>query len=383
MGFTLDIPKKEEIQKVVEEQTQVDVETALAISDASKEKGAEIMNTNLDNFEERKEITKAIEEFGTDIIEKSSTKNALMKTRLGDLSRAGGESGVVAKGLEDLSVQMKDLDPSGIDFMKTGPLGKLFNPVRAYFNKFKSADVAIAEILESLEKGSKILSDDNTTLEIEQASMRDLTKQLKEKIALGEDLDTYLSAQIDHQKAVNGDPDKIKFVEEEILFPLRQRIMDFNQMLAVNQNGIVAMEVIRKNNLELMRSVNRAKTVTMSALNVAVTVAGALYNQKIVLEKVKMLNKTTNDMISATSRMLKEQGTEIQKQAMDSNISVDTLKSAFQDTLEALDSISQYKQNALPQMKQTIADFRAMSDAGEAAIQKIENSKELHFHDLS
>ena len=124
MGFTLDIPKKEEIQKVVEEQTQVDVETALAISDASKEKGAEIMNTNLDNFEERKEITKAIEEFGTDIIEKSSTKNALMKTRLGDLSRAGGESGVVAKGLEDLSVQMKDLDPSGIDFMKTGPLGK-------------------------------------------------------------------------------------------------------------------------------------------------------------------------------------------------------------------------------------------------------------------
>ena len=42
------------------------------------------------------------------------------------------------------------------------------------------------------------------------------------------------------------------------------------------------MEVIRKNNYELIRSVNRAQTVTIAALNVAVTVAGALYNQKVL-----------------------------------------------------------------------------------------------------
>lgn len=375
MAFTLELPQKEEIKKVVEEQTAVDSATSLMISDASKEKGDEILRTDIDNFQDRKELTKAIEEFGTDVIKKSADKNSIMKTRIGELSRAGGESGAVAKGLEELSRQMKDLDPSAVDFLKKGPLGNLFNPVRAYFNKFKAADSAIAEIVEALDKGARTLRDDNTTLELEQASMRELTKQLNQKIVLGQELDDYLTEQIERQKVMNGDPEKIKFIEEEILFPLRQRMIDFNQMLAVNQNGIIAMEVIRKNNYELIRSVNRAQTVTIAALNVAVTVAGALYNQKIVLEKVKMLNQTTNNMIASTSRMLNTQGTEIQKQAMDSNIQVETLKEAFRETLGALESINQYKQKALPQMKETIVQFRQLADEGETVIRNIEESE--------
>lgn len=379
MAFHLDIPKKEEIQKIVEEETSLDQETQLVISDVSRQKGDEIIHANINDFSKRKELTTAIEEFGTDLVKQSSTKNSLMKKRIGELSKVGGEGGMVAKGLEDLSIQMKDLDPSGIDFSKTGPLARLFSPVKAYFNKYKQADTVIAEIIESLEKGAKTLKDDNTTLEIEQASMRELTRQLNEKIKLGEDLDTYLTNQIENEKASNGDQEKIKFVEEEILFPLRQRIVDFNQMLAVNQNGIIAMEVIRKNNYELIRSVNRAQTVTVSALNVAVTVAGALYNQKIVLEKVQLLNKTTNDMISATSRMLKTQGAEIQKQAMESNIEVETLKNAFSETLSALDSISEYKQNALPQMRQVIAEFKNLTMEGERAIQNMEKSNVMRL----
>lgn len=382
MGFSLDIPTKEDVKKAVEIETSVDKETSAVISDASKQKADAIMNLDLDDFADRKEITSAIETFGTDIMKKSTTKNELMKTRLGDLSRVGSEGGSVAKGLEELSVQMKDLDPSGIDFMKKGPLAKLFNPVRSYFNKFQSADNVIADIIDSLEKGARTLKADNVTLEIEQASLRDLTKQLNEKIKMGEELDSYLTNQIEIQKAQNGDPEKIKFVEEEILFPLRQRMIDFNQMLAVNQNGIIAMEVIRKNNYELIRSVNRAQTITVSALNVAVIVAGALYNQKIVLDKVQMINKTTNDMISATSKMLKEQGAEIQKQAIESNIDVKTLKDAFAESLSALESINEYKQKALPQMKEVINEFKEMTTVGEQAIMNMEKSNEMKLNFL-
>lgn len=374
MAFTLELPKKEEIKKAVEAETAVDRETSLMISDASKEKGDEILNADIDSFQDRKELTKAIEEFGADVVKKSADKNSIMKTRIGELSRAGDESGAVANGLEALSRQMKDLDPSGVDFVKKGPLGNLFNPVRSYFNKFKAADSVIGEIVESLDKGARTLRDDNTTLELEQASMRELTKQLNQKIALGQELDDYLTEQIGRQRDLHGDSEKVKFVEEEILFPLRQRMIDFNQMLAVNQNGILAMEVIRKNNYELIRSVNRAQTVTVAALNVAVTVAGALYNQKIVLEKVKVLNQATNDMIASTSRMLSTQGAEIQKQAMDSNIQVETLKEAFRETLGALDSINQYKQKALPQMKETIAQFRDLAQEGERVIRNMEES---------
>lgn len=376
-GFSLDIPKTEEIKKEVEEELKPTTQEKEVIHNAVQEKATQIMAVDLDSFTQRKEFTQVIETFGSDIIRQSTSKNQILQKRMGDFSRAGGEAGEVAKGLEDLSIRMRDLDPSGLDFTKTGALGKLFNPIRRYFEKFKTADAEIAGIVKSLDKGAGILKNDNTTLEIEQANMRDLTKQLTQKMELGTQLDSYLTNEVENAKLAGGMEEKVKFVEEEIIFPLRQRILDFQQLLVVNQQGIIAMEVIRKNNLELIRAVERSKTVTVSALRVAVTVAGALYNQKIVLEKVEMLNETTNNMIAATSRMLKEQGASIQKQAVEANISVDTLRQAFADTLSALDDISSYKEKALPQMAQTIQDFRAIAEEGEARLQSLEKGKNV------
>lgn len=378
-GFTLDLPNTEEIKKEVVAELEPTMEQKAMITDVVKDKADQIMAVDLDSLAERREFIQVVETFGADLVRQSQTKNNILQKRMGDFSKAGGESGEVAKGLEDLSMKMRDLDPSGLDFTKTGVLGKMFNPIRRYFERYKTADAEIAAIVKSLEKGRNILKNDNITLEIEQASMRELTKQLMQKIELGSQLDSYLENAVENAKISGEEDERIKFVEEEIVFPLRQRLMDFQQLLVVNQQGIIAMEVIRKNNLELIRAVDRAQTVTVSALRTAVTVAGALYNQKIVLEKVQMLNETTNNMISATSRMLKEQGTVIQREATEASISPDTLRQAFADTLSALDDISTYKAKALPQMMQTIQDFRTIADEGERQIVNMEKGKNMGF----
>ena len=88
MAFTLDIPQKEEIKKLVEEETALEPATTLMISDVSKQKGAEIVQADIEDLESRRELTKAIEEFGADVVKASSGKNDLLKTRIGDLSRA-------------------------------------------------------------------------------------------------------------------------------------------------------------------------------------------------------------------------------------------------------------------------------------------------------
>lgn len=376
-GFTLDLPNTEAIKQEVAQELEPTAEEKAVITDAVKEKADQIMAVDLDSLAERREFIQVVEGFGAEVVRQSQVKNNILQKRMGDFSRAGGESGEVAKGLEELSLKMRDLDPSGLDFTKTGFFGKVFNPIRRYFERFKTADAEIAGIVKTLEKGQGILKNDNTTLEIEQAAMRDLTKQLTQKIELGAQLDSYLANAVENAKISGDSEERIKFVEEEILFPLRQRLMDFQQLLVVNQQGIIAMEVIRKNNLELIRAVDRAQIVTVSALRVAVTVAGALYNQKIVLEKVQTLNAATNDLISATSRMLKEQGTAIQREAVEASISPDTLKQAFADTLSALDDISTYKEKALPQMEQTIRDFRQIADEGERQLAKMEKGKNI------
>jgi uncharacterized protein YaaN involved in tellurite resistance len=379
MAFDLEIPEPEEVKAEIIKATQVEPEHARVIDDAAQKKGEEIMNVDLDSASSRREITRAVEELGSDIVAKSSQKNAVMAKRMGELTKSNNENSDVAKGLEDLAIKMRDLDPSGIDFAKRGPLGGLFNPVRRYFERYKSADAEIADIVKSLDKGRTTLRQDNITLELEEGTMRDLTKQLNQRIEMATDLDAYLTGAIEKARAEGQDPDRIRFLEEEVLFPLRQKIMDFQQLLVVNQQGIVAMDVVRRNNNELIRAVDRAEHVTVASLRTAVTVAGALYNQKIVLEKVQALNATTNEMISATSRMLREQGVAIQQQATEAAISPETLKAAFNDALAALQDISTYKQRALPQMQRTIADFRAIADEGERKLQQMEDAGAFEF----
>lgn len=375
MGFSMNVCDTEEIKNEVIEAVKPEKEEVKKLKVLSDNNVEAVMNLDMDSLEDRKLILKSIDEFGLDTMQKSSQKNALLEVSIKNLSKMGDEGGEVAIGLTELQRAMKDLDPSMIDFTKKGFFGRVANPIRTYFDKYQKADNVINDIMESLEKGKITLKNDNTTLEIEELSMRDLTKKLAKEIEMGIMMDEESSDALNKAKVNNDDPDRISFVSEEILFPLRQRIMDMQQMIVVNQQGIIAIEVIRRNNKELIRGVDRAKNVTISALRTATIVASALYNQKIVLKKIDLLNKTTNDLISGTSKMLKEQGAEIQRQSIESNISVDTLKSAFSDTLEALNAISSYKQEALPRLKETISQFKELADLGEKQISKLEKSE--------
>ncbi len=375
-GFSMDLADLDEVKEKEAEAVAPTPEVKVKLEKAADANTNNLMTFDLDSLQERRDIITSIDTFGKDIVEKSTQKNDMLNVRLGDLSKMGSENGAVVSGLSELSLQMKDLDPSGIDFTKRGVFGKLFNPARAYFTKYERADAIIAKTMDSLSEGKKVLKNDNTTLEIEQMALRDLTKKLGQQIEMGTQMDESISAAIEKAKTENVDEERIKFIEEEVLFPLRQKVMDMQQMQAVNMQGIVAMEIVRRNNKELIRAVERAENVTVSALKIAVTVASALYNQKIVLEKVNAVNEATNKLIGATSKMLKDQGASIQQQAMEASVSVDTLKEAFANTFEALDAVSSYKSKALPQMKDTIAQFRELADEGEKRIQKMEATEE-------
>ncbi len=204
--------------------------------------------------------------------------------------------------------------------------------------------------------------------------MRACTTKLQRQIKLGQLLDRKLQYKLDRE--IGSDDARSKFVQEELLFPLRQRIMDLQQQLAVNQQGIVTTEIVKRNNLELSRGVDRALNVTVSALNVAVNVALALNNQRIVLDKVNALNTTTSDLIAGTAERLKTQGTAIHIQASSATLDMNALKSAFADIDRAMGEINRYRQQALPKMAQTILEFDKLTEAGEESVKRLEEGAE-------
>ena len=373
MAYSFEVPDENEIRQQVAQQLQPDEKMQNRIETAAEQQADTIINVDLGDLQQRRDFTGAVESLGSQAYDVSRSENTMLKKRMADLSH-DSQSAQVANTLEELTLKMKDLDPSNIDFAKKGLFGKISNPVRRYFEKYKTADAEIDDILKSLDKSRKSLSADNTTLELEEVKMTNTAKKLQKDIETGMKIDDALQRAIEKEESNPSSPDsaqRVKFAKEEILFPLRQKVMDMQQMQVVSQQGIIAMEVIRRNNSELIRSVQRAQSVTVTSLTVAVTVAQGLYDQKIVLDKVNMLNNTTSNMISSTSRMLKEQGAEIQKQASESSVSVETMKNAFADTISALDDISKYRQEALPKMRSTIEEFQKLADEGQKRIDQM------------
>jgi uncharacterized protein YaaN involved in tellurite resistance len=366
------------------EQTKSELVLPEPAPDAKLQERAQSLAGKLLSFDpgdesSREQSRVAIEEMGRDLQRSAATRSRMLQQPVRDMARGSEEGGPVAKSLVDLRIEVEKLDPTSVDLdpgwftRLLGAIPGVGTPLKRYFMKYESSQTVIDSVIKSLERGRDELKRDNVTLGGDQKAMRDLTLYLTEQVALARALDEAIQYKLERE--ISSDDQRRKFIEEELLFPLRQRTMDLQQQLAVNQQGVLATEIIVRNNRELIRGVNRAVDVTVSALQVAVTVALALAHQKVVLTKVEAVNRTTSDLIAGTAERLKTQGTAIHEQAAGAMLDMDSLRSAFEDINIALDEISRYRREALPQMANSILELDRMTEEGEAAIERMEHGQ--------
>ncbi len=340
-----------------------------------------LLDFGKDDHDAREQAKGAVEDMGRALQREAAHRSALLRQPIKDLAKHGDDGGPVAGALIDLKLKVEELDPHRFDFQAgwfarlVGLIPGIGTPLKRYFSRFESAQTVVDAIVRSLEMGRDQLKRDNVTLSEDQKAMRQLTHKLGRQIELARLLDHKLQYKLDRD--IKADDPRRGFVEEELMFPLRQRVIDLQQQLTVNQQGVLSTAIIISNNKELVRGVDRALDVTVSALQVAVMTALALANQKIVLDKVQALNKTTSDLIAGTARQLKEQGTAIHTQAAQAGLDMESLKSAFADITTAMDEIARYRREALPQMAQSILEFDQLAASGETAIAKLEQAERV------
>ena len=278
----------------------------------------------------------------------------------------------IAQSLVELRRTVEDLDPS-----KQGLLSKkrLFgiipfgSHIRDYFAKYQSAQSHINAILQSLYGGQDELRQDNGAIDQEKQNLWDTMQKLKQFAYMAGRLDDMLSAQIAAVQV--SDPEKAKLLQEDALFYVRQKHQDLLTQLAVSAQGYLALDLVRQNNVELIKGVDRATTTTVSALRTAVIVSQALANQRLVLDQITALNTTTEDMIEQTSVLLRDQSGKIEQQAASSTISVEKLQAAFANVYTAMDAIDTYKVQALQSMKQTVDSLSQEVTKAQAYLDRV------------
>lgn len=319
----------------------------------------------------------AIHTLGNDEIRRSAS----VSNRLLDKPVKAMESGpfsqgaAVSKSLVDLRRTIEDLDPS-----RQGPLGprRLFglipfgNRLRDYFGRYQSAQGHLNAIIQALYRGQDELRQDNAAIEQEKTNVWEIKEKLQQYLYMAARLDAALEAQID--QIGQTDPDRAKALREDVLFYVRQKHQDLLTQLAVNAQGYLAFELVRKNNLELIKGVDRATTTTVSALRTAVIVSQALTNQKLVLNQIAALNTTTGNLIESTSEMLKEQSGQIYEQAAGAAVSVEKLRAAFANVYASMDMIDAYKLQALDSMQRTIEALTGEVNKAQAYLERARNA---------
>lgn len=305
-----------------------------------------------------KEAVERIHSMGVKDIEASaSVSNRMLERPVKSLENGLFDKGAeIGKGLVDLRRQIEALDPSrqGDLFSARKLLGiiPMGNKLVDYFDKYQSSQSHLNAIIESLKRGKDELLRDNAAIEMEKANLWGLMERLEKYIHIGKKLDAELATRAAALEA--SDPEKARVVREEMLFYTRQKVTDLLTQMAVNIQGYLALDLIRKNNLELMKGVDRATTTTVSALRTAVIVAQALANQKLVLDQISALNTTTGNLIAGTSEMLRDQSTAIHQQAASSTIDITKLQQAFANIYQSMDAIADFKTKALGSMQTTV-----------------------------
>jgi uncharacterized protein YaaN involved in tellurite resistance len=288
--------------------------------------------------------------------------------------RAMDSDNSVGADLAELRRTVEDLDP-GRRGNLTAPR-KLFgilpfgNKLRNYFDSYKSAQSHINSILGSLASGKDTLIKDNAAIDVERQNMWTAMGRLEQMIHISKAMDARLESKALELDAT--DPAKAKAIRESALFYVRQRTQDLLTQMAVTVQGYLALDLVKKNNVELVKGVDRASTTTVAALRTAVTVAQALVGQKLVLEQITALNTTTANMIDSTGEMLKTQTAAIHEQAASSTIPIETLQRAFQNIYDTMDNIDAFKLKALEAMKTTVDSLSSEVEKSKGYIARAE-----------
>ncbi len=233
---------------------RVDDATAEQISTAVRTYVESLTSLEAQSPEFEHKVT-AISRMGNDEIRRSAEASNRFLDRPTIALKDGplSQGSDVSTALLSLRQQIDSLDPSRHLGNRRGIFSRLTmrDEVGTYFRKYQSAQSQIEAIVNSLYRGQDELLRDNAALEQEKAHLWEMKRRLEQYSYMAGKLDEALETEV--QQISIEDPQKARALKEDALFYVRQKRQDLLTQLSVTVQGYLALDLIRRNNLELSR----------------------------------------------------------------------------------------------------------------------------------
>ncbi|MGP9745712.1 toxic anion resistance protein [Brachybacterium sp. AOP29-B2-41] len=308
----------------------------------------------------------------------SQTSSRFMQQSLRESKEKGNAQESVAKSLSELRTTMEDLAPKDETFAEKA-LSFLpgRNIAKRYFRNFESNQDQLDQVLGALSRGQEMLQKDNAELSVERRALWEDLAALQKAAYLLSLLDDRTVRRAE-QTRTEGKAAEAAALEKDVLFAVRQRRQDVATQIAVTVQAYLSMGLIEDNNTKLQQGVERARTTTVTALRTAVITAQALENQKIVLDQIDAVNRTTDSLISRTSQMLADNSVKIQEQAATSGVSPETLQKAFDNLFTTMDGIDAFRTKANENFLATVNSLEQQVQRSQPYLERMQKEQPEH-----
>jgi len=307
------------------------------------------------DVEGRNNLTSEAKSFGVEVRRSIAHQSDLLNAPIKDIMGNNEESGDLSKDLLQLRSKVEEINPNKFDFTESSfrrllsKLPGIGSKLEAWWSQYQSVSTVINDILNNLEKGKNVLEKDNITLKVDRDKLMEFTWQLQDQLQIAMLLDSELAKWTE-----NLEPAPKKYVDEDILYYLRQEVQDMQLSLGAANQAILVSDIIRRANEELIRSTDRTLNVSAKALQTAAALQVALAHQQKQMKAVKATQEMAVDLLKSTAEKAKTQGVQIVKDANDVSGMIEGLQQAFGDTIEAMNLLDAYKQDALPAMQNNV-----------------------------
>jgi uncharacterized protein YaaN involved in tellurite resistance len=266
----------------------------------------------------------------------------------------------VSTSLVELRRSVRELDPQDLTKL-TGRkiLGFIpgGNAAKGLLARLRAADEPMNRIVLKLRSGQDALKRDNAAIKGERQRLWDLMTKLSRDAALAAEMDEAVERQVAILDL--SDPGRANALRADVLFGLRQRHQDLLTQLAVCAQGYLALDVVRRNNDELIKGIERAVSTTVTALRIGVAVAAALAGQREVIDQVDAVRGLTDSILKSNATLMSLQGQDVQRLAATPAVGIEAVRTSFDQIYAAIDAIDTFKARAADSMSSTVTALDA------------------------
>lgn len=309
--------------------------------------------------------------------EEISSAASLMTGRFMTQNSQGFEDSAAFKAMNEMRVLLDELNPG-----KQGDLlsaHKIFglipfgNKLKAYFRKFEATGNQLATIMTQLGAARDDMQRDAAEYEVTKSKLWEAMQKLKGAIYFAEQLDARLYEKVESLKAI--DPLRAQALEQEVLFYARQNLQDMQVQMAVNVNGYLSLNTLKKTAREAINGCHRVETTGMSALATAQTVARATGNQIRLMETLTGINQVVGDLVVETSKQLGQHVERTADFAANPLLGIQKIQEAMEGTFKAMDAMDTFRSAAIENMGKNNVMLKQQIQKAEQYMERSKSAK--------